>query len=187
MAAACWPRASGPSIGCRENRSKASASNRPDRRRPADRPASVPGRVVCASGGVGLGADADPVDARRRRRCVPLVSTAMAKPRACKASISGGSSCSRGSPPVQTTSRSRAPPPHAAATACGQRARRSRTGRRPRRPCRRNRCRRRCRRRWRGPARGRSTDCSRRSGRTPPRGPAWPPSPCRVRKISLTA
>ena len=36
---------------------------------------------------------------------VPLVSTAISKPRACRASMSGASSCSSGSPPVQTTKR----------------------------------------------------------------------------------
>ena len=39
--------------------------------------------------GARLGADADPVDPRRRRQ-VPLVSTAISKPRAWSASISGG-------------------------------------------------------------------------------------------------
>ncbi len=38
------------------------------------------------------------------------------------------------------------------------------------RRCRQNRCRRTGRSRWRGPVRGRSRDCSRRNGKTPPRG-----------------
>jgi hypothetical protein len=49
--------------------------------------------------------------------CVPLVSTATRKPRACSAAVSAASTCSKGSPPVSTTRRSPAPPCQCASTA----------------------------------------------------------------------
>ena len=51
----------------------------------------------------GLGAHADPVEAAGGG-WVPLVSTATWNPAACSASTAASSSCSSGSPPVQTTS-----------------------------------------------------------------------------------
>ena len=64
----------------------------------------------------GLGADADPVDARRPPAASRWSPTAIRKPRACSASTSAVSSCSIGSPPVITTSRRSAPSPHSAST-----------------------------------------------------------------------
>ena len=118
---------------------------------------------------------------------VPLLSTAIRNPRACSASISASSSCSIGSPPVITTSRSSASLAPQRCDMVGQRARHRRTCRRPARRCRRNRCRRNCIARV-------ARSCSRPLHKLQPakrrntaRLPACTPSPCSVRKASLTA
>ena len=75
------------------------------------------------------------------------------------------SSCSSGSPPVKTTKRSPLPAPQ---TSASRRARRPRQRicRRRRHPRRQNPCRRMCRSHRADLPRGRSTDCSPRTGRT---------------------
>ena len=188
-----WPPAvlasrSGPSIGCRKNRSKASPSNRAGST-PAcgiDQLQLLARRL--GQRRVGLGADADPVDRRPARRWCRWSPARWRSPAACSAvdqrprraaaaarrrcsttSRSSGAARARRPRPRRPAPRRREPaaarPVHADEIGVAEAA--DRLGR--------------------GPARARSTGCSRRSGRTPPRGPAWPPSPCRVRKISLTA
>ena len=103
------------------------------------------------------------------------------------ASTSAESSWSIGSPPVTTTSRASSPSPHSASMCVGERRRRRRTCPRPRRRCRRNRCRRNC-----IAALARSCLAPRpqiAAGKAQEHCPAaaCTPSPCRVRNASLTA
>ena len=114
---------------------------------------------------------------------VPLVSTATSNPSACSASSSGGVELQQrlaagaddeaACPPGRPGARLR---PRRARAPAGRR-----TCRRPGRRCRRSRCRRTGRWRPRGRLRGRSTGCTRRSGRTPPAGRCWRlrPAGCR--------
>ena len=109
-----------------------------------------------------LGADAEPVDAGRRGTRAVGLDRDVEAPRHAAPSTAASSSCSSGSPPVQTTMRSSRPP----YWPCRLRRRRPgrrrlRTGRRPGRRCRRSRCRRTCRSPVPGPSRGRSTGCTR--------------------------
>ena len=71
----------GPSIGCSQEMAEGES---PDvvglEARPADRPASARRLPAGSQRRAGLGADADPVDAGGRPRCVPLVSIAISKP-----------------------------------------------------------------------------------------------------------
>ena len=90
-----------------------------------------------------LGADADPVECRAAAPACRWSRPRREIPRACIASTSGASSCSSGSPPVQTTSVRRT---YLRRNAGCQRADQvgggRESGRRPRRRCRRTRCRR---------------------------------------------
>ena len=175
----CAP-APAPSMGCRKRWAKPSAS-----RSAGSRPAcgktsfnSSPERCFRSVPALGL-TQTQSIAAGTGR--VPLVSIAMVKPRACKAAISG----------VVDLQHRLAAGEHdeIRAGVAGSRARtrpqaprRSRSGRRRRRPCRRSRCRRSGSGRRRGPARAPTTDCSRRSGRTRRRGPRSRPRPAACRK-----
>ena len=116
---------------------------------------------------------------------VPLVSTAIQKPRACKAAINGASSCNGGSPPVQTTSgrarprgdgvgRSLATTSASASALVNYAAACHR--------CQRSRYRKTDGWRWRDLVRTRSTGCQ-QSGRTPPGDPLWRPHPAACRRF----
>ena len=114
-------------------------------------------------------------------RQVPLVSMAMVKPRSESSRTRAASSCSSGSPPVQTTNGSLpVQRGHCAAMAVGKIAWRARTCRHSLRWCRQNRCRRKGKPPSAGPPRARSTGYSRRSGKTPPGVRRCTPSPCSV-------
>ena len=116
---------------------------------------------------------------------VPLVSTATSKPSRCSAEISASSICSIGSPPVSTTKRWSRPGPQSRASSAAS-CSASAICRRSRRPRRQSRCRKTADRRGAILFATAPQIASGKAAETAAR-PAWRPSPCRVRKNSLTA
>src|SRR5580704_8630761 len=109
MAAAVFAARSSPSIGCNQKCKNARSHNASGPRPCCGKTSFSSDPAFATSGAPAFGltqSQSRPGGGAR----VPLVSTAISKPRAWTAPISAASSCNKGSPPVSTTNRSVLPP-----------------------------------------------------------------------------
>ena len=92
----------GPSIGCRKKLRNASPANRSGIASACGYTSFSSSPEICFSSAVDFG-DTHTQSSDFGAATVPFVSTATSNLRACSATISSSSSCSKGSPPVHTT------------------------------------------------------------------------------------
>ena len=175
---------SGPSIGCRKKCRKASPAKSSGSSPSADNTSFNSSPLCCTSQRPALGlthTQSRPAGAA----IVPFVSTAISKPRACSASIRPASSCSSGSPPVQTTNRFPGLDPaghFSSIAAASASARRKLAAARPVH-IRKIRIAELADRRRAILLRAPTRDCSPQSGKRPPRAPPARPRPAAYRKF----